>query len=143
MSSIIWIVIWLVLLVLEIFSPAFFCLFLSFGALAAFIAAFFGFSLIWQLGLFSFVSLFSILLLRNRFKKTFVGEEGQEGAKKHQLAGEEAIVFEEIFPNKIGSITARGTYWKAVSKEHLPKGTVVKVLNAYNDNNLVLEVEKV
>ncbi len=142
MSTIIWIIIWVVLLVLEIFTTTFFCLFLSFGALAAILTSYLGLSLYVQLISFIIVTVFSILLLRKRFKKTFVGEKSDD-IKSHQLVGEEAIVFEEINPHKLGSVTVRGTYWKAASDSHLEKNTIVEVLGTHKGNNLILQVDKI
>ncbi len=141
--TIVWILAWLVLLILEIFSPAFFCLFFSFGALCAALTSWLGFDILWQLGVFSASSIVFLLLLRSKLKTTFTGKKENKNIETHPLLGEQGKVSIKIEPNVIGEVSVGGSFWKAVSGELLEENTLVKVIGTLEENALVLKVERV
>ncbi len=138
--TIVWLVLWAGLLIFELLSPAFFCLFFSFGALCAAAVAWFDYSLAMQLFAFSLNSVVSLLFLRKTLKNIFIGKTSNN---EHPLIGQYATVSKEIFPNKIGEISAGGSFWKATSTEHIEINKDCLIVESVKDDALILIVETV
>lgn len=112
----VWFILGLMLLVGEVISPgAFFLLF--FGIAALIVSLLTGISLLdsptteWIL--FSFLSVVTLLLFRNKLKRAVV--KGETMLEVDSMIGESAIVVSSMEPGARGTVELRGTQWGAVN----------------------------
>lgn len=128
MDSIVWLGVLILMILLELATMGLTTIWFAGGALAAFIAALCGASLLVELGLFlvvSFLLLFAFRPLAMRYVNSRTVKTNVEG-----LAGETARVTEEI-NNEMGQGTAvlNGQEWTARSADDtvIPAGSLVVV----------------
>jgi len=109
-----WIILGVLLMVLEIFTPTFFVFWFGLGSLAAAIVAYFYENTIFELLTFIVVSGILVLSTRKLAKK-ITGEEVRS-INIDEIIGKEAIVIEQI-DNKLGKgvVKVSGDMWRAVS----------------------------
>jgi membrane protein implicated in regulation of membrane protease activity len=109
-----WIILGILLMVLEIFTPTFFVFWFGLGSLAAAIVAYFYENTIFELLTFIVVSGILVLSTRKLAKK-ITGEEVRS-INVDEIIGKEAIVIEQI-DNKLGKgvVKVSGDMWRAVS----------------------------
>jgi len=109
-----WIILGVLLMVLEIFTPTFFVFWFGLGSLAAAIVAYFYENTIFELLTFIVVSGILVLSTRKLAKK-ITGEEVRS-INVDEIIGKEAIVIEQI-DNKLakGVVKVSGDMWRAVS----------------------------
>jgi len=109
-----WIILGVLLMVLEIFTPTFFVFWFGLGSLAAAIVAYFYENTIFELLTFIVVSGILVLSTRKLAKK-ITGEEVRS-INVDEIIGKEAIVVEQI-DNKLGKgiVKISGDMWRAVS----------------------------
>ncbi len=141
--TIIWIIAWALLLILEIFSPTFFLLFFSVGAICAALISWLGFDILWQLATFSIVSVLSLIVLRSKFKTIFKGRQDGKNLDQHPLLGQQGTVTKAIAANIVGEISVGGSFWKAIANENIEENVLVKVLGSLEEDALILKVERV
>lgn len=99
------------------------------GAIAAFIAALFGASILVQTIIFLIVSAALLLSMRPLLRKHLMPKRTATNADR--LIGQEALVTEEVNNlTETGAIKINGVLWTAKSQsgETIPVGTLVKVL---------------
>ncbi len=135
-SALTWLGLALVAAVLEISLPHFGCMFISLGAVAAAVAAYFGYGIPTQIGSFVVVMTVSIVVLRARLLDR-VGGQGLP-SRTGPLVGRHGIVTHDIDPTiGTGRINVGGEDWAARCGEPIPTGTKVRVVGA---DGIVLEV---
>ena len=126
---IIWMVLAAIFIIGEIFTAGFFLLWFGIGAAAAGVAALFGFSVGWQLGIFVFLS--GILFAVSRKFSEKITKEQPPGIGADRYADKEGIVLEEIDNTKnTGRIRIESEEWNAKSQsaEMIPLDSKVKVI---------------
>ena len=123
--------IWLVLLVasgiVEAVTAGLVCIWFTFGALAALIAAVLGANPIVQVVIFIVVSALLLLITRPLVKKHITPK--TISTNYDRIIGKECVVTEDIDNiNGTGAIKANGLVWSAKSTEGvIPKGSLVTV----------------
>ena len=139
-----WLIIGVMLFFLEMALPGFVLFFFALGALAvALIAWLMDISIAWQLGLFTLISLLSLLSLRNVIQeKLFARKETEEEDKDVKLAtpGGKGVVCETIEPPERGRVKYGGSFWQATADERIEDGEIVVIVR---QDQLVVHVEKV
>ena len=120
-----WFIIFIVLLIIEIFTVNLVTIWFAIGALAAIISTYFTDNLIIQISIFIVVSILMLIILKPLTKR--FRNKKAVATNLDRVIGMEAIVTEEISKNKIGEVRVDGKKWSAVSNETLPKDTIVKV----------------
>lgn len=129
LTSILWLVLFLVLLIVEGATVGLICIWFALGALAGMITSFITESLIIQLVVFILVSLLCMMLIRPFARKVFRTKKSATNADR--ILGETAVVTEEIRNlDAQGQVKVLGQYWTARSEsgEIIPAETLVKVL---------------
>lgn len=140
MEAIYWLIIFLVLLLIEIFTLGLTTIWFAIGAVAAIIAALAGAEVIVQVMLFIIVSFITLVLtrpiavkyLRKNTLKTNVDE----------LIGKTAVITKPIIDeNNIGEVKIEGEIWlaKSVDGKMIKEGEIVKVVEV---NGVKLIVKK-
>lgn len=117
---VIWIVIGIVLIIAEIFTPGFFLASIGLGAIVAGVVAFASDSIIIQLLVFAAASALSLIFLRPVITRLSSKDKEKSGAEA--IIGSEGLVLEEIdnLEGK-GRVKVNGQDWKAKSMQ----GTVI------------------
>ena len=136
-----WIVIGILLVLAELATPGgFFVIFFGFAALI--VGALAGLGLAgpvpMQLGLFSVLSVVSLVLFRSRLLKSI--QLDPQAPQVDSLVGEIGLLEGAIAPGQIGRIEVRGAAWSArnATSSELPRGMRCRVVRV---NGLMLEVE--
>jgi len=97
-----------------------------------------------QLGVFLFVSVLSLVLLRHRFKTMLTGlrdSAGDTDAALDGFAGQLATVVEAIDPSRnLGKVEYRGTHWAARADAFIAGGATVTIVAR---NNVTLTVKPI
>ncbi|AMW32638.1 Membrane protein implicated in regulation of membrane protease activity [Fervidobacterium changbaicum] len=124
-----WIILGVLLMVLEIFTPTFFVFWFGLGSLAAAVVAYFYENTVFELLTFIIVSGILVLSTRKLAKK-ITGEEVRS-INVDEIVGKEAIVMEQI-DNKIGKgvVKVSGDMWRAMSYDDdivIPQGEKVVI----------------
>ncbi len=114
-----WIIVGILLIITEIFTPGF--LFASFGlgAFGSGLTAYLGFGFKYQLLAFSAVTMFIFFGIRPIYKKFFSRFDDQRKTGIEALLGKDAIVTEPIVNSDNGGrIQIGGENWKAMSENN-------------------------
>jgi membrane protein implicated in regulation of membrane protease activity len=137
-GSLSWLAVALVAAILEVSLPHFGCAFVSAGAVAAAAAAFLGFGVAAQIGVFVVVMTVSIVALRQNLLSRLGGQ--GVPSRTEPLVGRHGQVTHAIDPVLgTGRITVAGEDWAAHCAEPLPTGTKIRVVAA---DGIVLEVTR-
>lgn len=120
-----WFIIFIVLLIIEIFTVNLVTIWFAIGALAAIISTYFTDNLIIQISIFIVVSILMLIILKPLTKR--FRNKKAVATNLDRVIGMEAIVTEEISKNKIGEVRVDGKKWSAVADEKIPVDTVVRV----------------
>ena len=116
METIFWLVLFVVLLIIEIFTMGLTTVWFAGGALVAFILAFVGFDLPVQIIVFLLVSILLLVLTRPVAIKFFNQERQKTNAES--LIGQKAIVLETIDTiHGSGRVEVNGMEWSAKTDE--------------------------
>lgn len=121
----VWFIIFLLLLLIEIFTVNLVTIWFAIGALASLTSTYFTDNVIIQIVVFVVVSILMLIILKpltKRFKTKHV-----IATNLDRVIGMEAIVTEEISKNKVGEVRVDGKKWSAVSNETIPKDAIVIV----------------
>lgn len=121
----VWFVIFILLLLIEIFTVNLVTIWFAIGALASIVSTYFTDNVVIQIVVFLVVSILMLIILKpltKRFKIKHV-----IATNLDRVIGMEAIVTEEISKNKVGEVRVDGKKWSAVSDETILKDAVVKV----------------
>jgi membrane protein implicated in regulation of membrane protease activity len=139
LSAFVWLAVAFVAAIVEVSVPHFGFAFVGAGAIAAAVAAFFGFTVPTQLATFVFVLVVSIAVLRSRLLARLSGR--GVPSRTEALVGRQAIVTHEIDPTVgTGRVNVAGEDWAARSHETIAAGAKVRVVGA---DGIVLEVTRV
>ena len=141
-ATVLWVVGGVLCALVELATPLMVVIFFAFGALAAAVAAGFGYGLDWQIGVFITVSILSLALLRRHARAFFSGRAKSgtdEGA--HPMAGRSGVVSKAITPFEPGEVNIGGSFWRATSGRPVDPGEQVRVSGALPDDALTLHVE--
>lgn len=137
-----WVVIGALLLVLEMALPGLIIGFFGLGAFVTALASWLGNvdEIGYQLLIFLFSSILSLLLLRRWLKPYFLGDIDEvqvPGERRDETVGEIVDVIEAIEPNSKGRVRLHGTLWEAVSADTIPAGERARITGR---KNITLEV---
>lgn len=129
MQTIYWLVLFVILLLIEIFTMGLTTIWFAGGALVAFVAGVLGFGLVVQIIVFIVVSIALLVLTRPIAIKYFNQERQKTNAES--LIGQHALVIEDIDTLKaVGRVEVRGQEWAAKTDEsdgRIAKNSVVVV----------------
>ncbi len=133
-----WLGLALVAAVLEISVPHFGCAFVSAGAVAGAVAAYFGYGVPVQISSFVIVMTASLVALRARLLDR-IGGQGLP-SRTAPLVGRHGLVTHDIDPTLgTGRVNVGGEDWAARSADAISSGTRVRVVGA---DGIVLEVTR-
>jgi membrane protein implicated in regulation of membrane protease activity len=135
-----WLAVALIAAIIEVSIPHFGFAFVGVGAVAAAVAAYFGFDLPTQFAVLVVVLVVSIALLRSRLVGLFGAARGVP-SRTATLVGRHGIVTHDIDRTVgTGRVNVGGEDWAARSTEPIAAGETVQVVGA---DGIVLEVTKV
>ncbi len=136
----IWLYVGAFLMLAELASPGFVIFFFGLGAATVAGAKWLvpGLSLSWQLALFSFFSIFYLVVLRKWVKNVFMGDTAETQKIANEYVGRIGKVVEPIRPDVPGRILLGDAEWSASSAVGIAPGATVKVVA---QENLTLVVE--
>ena len=144
MSSLYWLIAALLLGAVEAVFPAGIFLFFGIGALAGSLLALVVETITWQVLCFAVISLLSLVLLRQRWRRLFSGKLVPAGESlAHPLEGQRGIVRETVSSAQPGVVEVGGSFWRAVTDEGEPPlaaGASVIVRGALPQDGLTLRV---
>lgn len=140
MDTILWAVIFVVLLLIEIITVGLVTIWFAIGSIAALISTFFGANYYIQIGLFLGISLASLILTRPLVTKYM--SKNMEKTNVDEIIGKEAIITKDIIGNEYGEAKLNGEKWLAKSNDgaDLKEGDKVKITSV---EGVKLVVEKV
>ncbi len=126
----VWGIVAVLCLILELSSGDFFIICFSIGALFAVIAAAFGASIYWQIGIFVLFSLIAIFTVRPVALRYLHKNEPNKPSNADALLGRTGRVTEAIPADGTGYVQIDGDLWKAVSNTKTPieQGVSVRVV---------------
>ena len=142
----IWVLIAVIFVLAEFFTFGFILIFFSVGALAAGLCALvFSIALVWQLVVFTVVSILALILLRQISIKTFRGNQINriEDNFHNSMIGKTATVTKAIQPPASGEIKFSGSFWIAVADENIAEGQVVKITGREQQGALIFQVKTI
>jgi membrane protein implicated in regulation of membrane protease activity len=125
----VWVGAAVVLAIGELLTAGFFLLPFAVGSAAAAILAFLGLGLVWQLLVFTVISLVFLAVLQRYAKQEPEHTPGIAGADRY--AGRAALVIEDIdWEAGTGQVRMDTEDWRATTEDHasVPQGTRVRVL---------------
>lgn len=138
-DSLIWFIVFVVLIVLEMVAPGVIVIFFAFGALiVAILELFLDLPFVWEASVFTVSSLLSLSVLRDKFKEALKRRK-QNLLISDDYVGKKAIVIEEIKDGNLGLVELFGTNWKAISEDNLEVGETAIVIER---DNITLKVAK-
>lgn len=136
--SLIWVIAFLGLLLVEIFTVGLVSIWFAVGALAALISTFFTDSVAIQTIVFVVVSLVTLVSTKPLVKKFKVNK--FEPTNSDRVIGKIAEVTKEISADNYGEVVVFGTEWLAASRKKIKVGTKV-VVKSIEGNKLIVEEE--
>lgn len=123
MQTIVWLVLFVILLLIEIFTMGLTTIWFAGGAIVAFFASILGFGIVVQIVVFLVVSLLLLVLTRPVAVKYFNRERQKTNAES--LIGQKALVLEDIDTLAAkGRVEIRGQEWSAKTDD--PSGKIAK-----------------
>ncbi len=144
MQTIYWLILFVILLLIEIFTMGLTTIWFAAGALVAFLAGILGFGMAVQIVVFIVVSIVLLILTRPIAVKYFNKECQKTNAES--LIGQQALVLEDIDTLKAqGRVEVRGQEWSAKTDEpdgRIPKNTVVTIEGIQGVKLIVKEKEE-
>ncbi|MCK9557202.1 MAG: NfeD family protein [Candidatus Cloacimonetes bacterium] len=135
----IWMILGIILIIIEIFDPAFFFVSLGIGAIVTGLFALLPFvqsSILLQIMLFAIFSFIAFLLMRKLGKKV-LAHPGKE-TNVYALKGKFGHIVTPIPPDGKGYVKVGGEEWVAVTEGHLPIDAGEKVLITGIDGNKLI-----
>ena len=143
----IWFLVGVSFLIAEFLVPTFVMFFFAVGAfIVSLIASIYDLSFNFQVILFAFFSVTSLLLLRSYMKNVFKGRELQGKDKYFDDSIDSndniAIVSRAITPDGFGEIKYKGIFYKAQSKDSIDEGKKVKVVSKEGGKGSLFTVEE-
>ena len=130
MKAIYWLVIFVILLLIEIFTMGLTTIWFAAGSLCSFGAALLGFNVPVQIGVFFVVSILLLIITRPIAMKHF--NKAREKTNVERLIGQTAMVMEDIDEiHGVGRVVVGGQEWSAKTdnkEESLKKGDIVSIM---------------
>lgn len=136
--TIVWLIAFLGLLLLEFMTVGLVSIWFAIGAVAALITSFFTESVIIQLVAFVAFSVIALIVTKPLVKKFKLYE--IEPTNLDRVVGKVGEVTKEITPSEYGQVKILGAIWTAVSKEKLAVGTKV-VIEKIEGSKLIVRKE--
>ena len=134
-----WLVIIILTLIIEMVNMGIFCVFITIGALVAYVASIFEANLLIQIGLFIAVSILLLLFVRPYAVHLFAQE--QANSRRQRLVGMDAIVLTDInYLKDTGMVSVDNRQWAAEAREHekiFRVGEVVRIVKVTEDKVIV------
>lgn len=121
MSSTIWLIIFIALVVIELITVGLVSVWFAAGAVAAFITSYFTDSMFIQIPIFIVVSIISLIITRPLVKKW--SSKNIIKTNVNKLIGETAVVLEDLSKTNMGKVKVDGQIWSAINSE---KGKILK-----------------
>lgn len=118
----IWLIIAILLMIGEIYTPGFFLFCISIGALSAAATALVTKSIMIQISIFVVIIIISVLLIRPVLNKFFVKD---KKTNSQRMIGMNVVVEEEITKENKGRVKINGESWFASANETISKGEKV------------------
>ncbi len=112
----IWAIIGLVALLIEILTVGFAVICFTIGAFVAAVAAWCGVTGLWQLALFSVVTILSLIVVRPLMMRLFAKGKGAVPTNVDALAGRRAVVTTRIVDGE-GRVSVDGDDWRAQTED--------------------------
>ena len=143
MATIFWLMTFVVLLVVEIVTLGLTTVWFALGAIAAFLAAYVGASVLVQIIVFLIVSVALLIVTRPIVMKHF--NQKRERTNAESLIGQKAIVIETIDSiHGVGRVEVNGMEWAAKTDESglIEKDTIVSI-KGIQGVKLIVEKEEV
>ena len=143
MATIFWLIAFVVLLVVEIITLGLTTVWFAVGAIAAFLAAYAGISILVQIIVFLVVSIVLLIVTRPIVMKYF--NQKRERTNAESLIGQKAIVIETIDSiHGVGRVTVNGMEWSAKTDESgLIKKDEIVSIKGIQGVKLIVEKEEV
>lgn len=144
METIFWLILFVVLLIIEIFTMGLTTVWFAGGALVAFIMAFIGFELPVQIIVFLSVSILLLVLTRPIAIKFFNQERQKTNAES--LIGQKAVVLDTIDTiHGTGRVEVNGMEWSAKVDEeaHIIEAGEIVVIEGIQGVKLIVKKEEV
>lgn len=144
METIFWLILFVVLLIIEIFTMGLTTVWFAGGALVAFIMAFIGFELPVQIIVFLLVSILLLVLTRPIAIKFFNQERQKTNAES--LIGQKAVVLDTIDTiHGTGRVEVNGMEWSAKVDEeaHIIEAGEIVVIEGIQGVKLIVKKEEV
>lgn len=137
-----WWVIGIVLIIIEVFAPAAFFLWMGISAIITGVFVWIFPSMDWtiQVLIFSIQSVLSIVVWRKFFKHAFAQTDQPTLNKRAQQYFGRTFTLIEPIINGVGKIIVDDSTWRVVADEDLPEGTKVSVTG---EEGMSLKVEKI
>jgi len=125
--SLIWMIIFIVLIVLELATVNLVSIWFAVGALASFIFSFWITEITWQVFIFISVSFITLLLTKTLVSK--IRNRDIEPTNLDRVIGKIGVVTEEITKLEPGEVKVDGKKWSAVSTKKIEIGSKVEILS--------------
>ena len=141
MQSIFWLMIFAVFLVIEIITLGLTTIWFALGAIAAFLTAYIGFGMVFQIVVFLLVSIALFVITRPIAMRFFNKE--RERTNAESLIGQKAVVKEKIDTLRgEGRVEVNGMEWSAKTDESetIEAGTIV-LIKGIQGVKLIVEAE--
>lgn len=131
-TAFIWVIVGIALILSELMATSVVAVFLGIGALVTGILIWLGWidSLGMQFTVFGVISLLSLVLARERFRRLFGGftaDEGEQSSQFQRDIGARVVVAQD-FSQGSGRVTLNGVAWDAESADDLKAGEVAWVI---------------
>ncbi|MEG0792707.1 MAG: NfeD family protein [Lachnospiraceae bacterium] len=144
MKAVYWLVLFIILVIIEIFTLGLTTIWFAIGALCSFVAALIGFGLPVQMGIFIVVSVMSLIITRPIAMKYFNKE--REKTNAESLIGLTALVLEDIDEvHGTGRVVVNGQEWSAKldsTEECLKKDDIVSIMGIQGVKLIVEKKER-
>lgn len=138
-----WFILFVILLLVEIFTMALTTVWFAAGAFVAFLVALLGLDVWVQVVVFLVVSIGLLILTRPLAKKFF--NSGREATNADRLVGQKAVVLEKIDTlHGVGRVEVNGMEWSAKTEEiqgEIEVGTIV-LIEAIQGVKLIVKKEE-
>lgn len=129
MNTVYWLIVFVVLLLIEIFTMGLTTIWFAGGALAAYIVGMVGVGTVGQISVFIVVSLVLLVFTRPWALKYF--NQNRERTNAESLIGQQGVVLEEVDTLKaVGKVEVNGQEWSAKTGDpggKIAKDTIVQV----------------
>ena len=137
--TIFWFCLFLVALVVELFTAGLVSIWFAIGALCTMGISYLTKNIVIQLLAFIIISVLTLVLTKPLIKKFKVFD--VQPTNSDRVIGKLADVTKDIIPNNFGEVKIFGEYWTAISEEKIKAGAKVRV-KAIEGVKLIVEKEE-